>query len=689
MRENIIEGGDIQKQPVPQVYSEISHCELISQDNSVYLNGELYFSNDTTTSTNFTISFSQSQESNKILEIDASISSKDNQTLKYNMISSSFMSLNIKSTADEEIYGMGLQYTVWNMKGQKVPVITSEGGVGRGLEPLTFFLNKFSKNQGGNPLTTYAPTYSYITNKNYGALFNSSATGHVDFSQNQTIEFLFWNTYKVQGYLFVGDNPKELVTELSSLVGRMRMIPEWIQQGVVLGLQGGQDIVEKNYNTLKRNGVPIVAVWMQDWVGTKDFMEGTRLMWNWKLNRQQYPDWDRMVDGWQQDGVKPMIYINPYFANLTGDQAITRNLFLEGHENGYFAKNANGTTYLLKSISIEFAMIDFTNPQAVDWVKSIIKENLIEEGRSYGWMQDFGEYAPYDLYLNSSEDASNYHNEYPLHWARVTREVQEEIGEKGKEIVAFMRSGSTMSPKYTDLFWMGDQLPTLDKYDGLQSALIGTLNGGLSGFSLCHSDIGGYTTVDNYGVKITRSREILYRWIEMSTFSDAIMRTHPTNRPSVNFQAQDDDEAAQFFAHFAKIHVALASYKRNLIQIANEQGLPMTRSLLLEYPEDAVARKINDQFMLGNILVAPIFTVGNSMREVYLPQGNWIQVLGGNNQTINSVGQYYSMNAPFGKPLVFVLSSDQQALEILSQFDAFDFKNVIKTKHEEMKQFLE
>ena len=62
------------------------------------------------------------------------------------MISSSFMSLNIKSTADEEIYGMGLQYTVWNMKGQKVPVITSEGGVGRGLEPLTYFLNKFSKN---------------------------------------------------------------------------------------------------------------------------------------------------------------------------------------------------------------------------------------------------------------------------------------------------------------------------------------------------------------------------------------------------------------------------------------------------------------------------------------------------------------------------------------------------------------
>lgn len=81
---------------------------------------------------------------------------------------------------------------------------------------------------------------------------------------------------------------------------------------------------------LKGNGVPIVAVWMQDWVGTKDFNEGTRLMWNWKLNRKQYPQWDSMVDGWAKDGVKPMIYINPYFANLTGDPQITRNLFVEG-----------------------------------------------------------------------------------------------------------------------------------------------------------------------------------------------------------------------------------------------------------------------------------------------------------------------------------------------------------------------
>jgi len=39
-------------------------------------------------------------------------------------------------------------------------------------------------------------------------------------------------------------------------------------------------------------------------------------------------------------------------------------------------------------------------------------------------------------------------------------------------------------------------MTTLDKYDGLQSALIGLLNGGMSGFGIGHSDIGGYTSLN-------------------------------------------------------------------------------------------------------------------------------------------------------------------------------------------------
>jgi alpha-glucosidase len=69
---------------------------------------------------------------------------------------------------------------------------------------------------------------------------------------------------------------------------------------------------------------------MQNWVGTYQFPECVRLLWNWQLNKNQYPDWDGMLDSWAADGVKPMIYMNPYFANLTGNPNIRTNYFQEG-----------------------------------------------------------------------------------------------------------------------------------------------------------------------------------------------------------------------------------------------------------------------------------------------------------------------------------------------------------------------
>jgi len=112
-------------------------------------------------------------------------------------------------------------------------------------------------------------------------------------------------------------------------------------------------------------------------------------------------------------------------------------------------------------------MIDFSNPAAVNWTKNIIKDNMLKEANAIGWMCDFGEYTPMDVVpKNFNEDAYNYHNRYPLDWAKTTWDAVKEDG-KLNETVYFMRAGQTMSPAVTRLFWMGDQLPTFDKYDGM------------------------------------------------------------------------------------------------------------------------------------------------------------------------------------------------------------------------------
>lgn len=187
----------------------------------------------------------------------------------------------------------------------------------------------------------------------------------------------------------------------------------------------------------------VSGIWMQDWVGQHEFPEGTRLLWNWVLNRQQYPGWDKMVDEWKQDGVRPVVYLNPYLAD-TNDFGVHSDLYQEGLENDYFVKNRQGEVYYIYSVSIRIVMIDLTNPAARKWCKEkIIKRHVIEEARAGGWMHDFGEYLPFDAVLFDGSDPVEYHTRYVEDWAQI---AQEAIDETDSSLYYYMRAGTATSP---------------------------------------------------------------------------------------------------------------------------------------------------------------------------------------------------------------------------------------------------
>ena len=63
------------------------------------------------------------------------------------------------------------------------------------------------------------------------------------------------------------------------------------------------------------------------------------------------------------------------------------------------------------------------------------------------------------------------------------------------------------------------------------------------------------------------------------------------------------------------LYSAYADYRRT--------GLPPVRALVMDYPEDAAAWGVDDEYLFGpSLLVAPLFT-GQSKRSVYLPAGDW------------------------------------------------------------------
>src|SRR5215212_2088639 len=64
-------------------------------------------------------------------------------------------------------------------------------------------------------------------------------------------------------------------------------------------------------------------------------------------------------------------------------------------------------------------------------------------------------------------------------------------------------------------------------------------------------------------------------------------------------------------------------------KLCSEEGYPMVRTLLFEYPEDGASWFIEDEYMFGtDILVAPLME-DIPTRDVYLPPGTWIDYQSG------------------------------------------------------------
>lgn len=115
-------------------------------------------------------------------------------------------------------------------------------------------------------------------------------------------------------------------------------------------------------------------------------------------------------------------------------------------------------------------------------------------------MCDFGESVPLDAVLHDRDmNPAHLHSMYPSLWGQLNSDAIKKVNGSPQcteeDVTYFMRSGGVFSPSNSRSFWLGDQLVTWDAHDGLASVVMGMLSQGLSGYSLTHSDIGGYTAL--------------------------------------------------------------------------------------------------------------------------------------------------------------------------------------------------
>jgi len=566
------------------------------------------------------------------------------------------------SSADEAFFGFGAQYSVLNMKGRLLPIWCQEQGHGRGLEPITEVLNQLSPGSGGDWYTSYTAVPYMLSTQGYGLVLDHNEYLEFDMRQDDAVRASVFAP-RVKGQLLYGANPQEIVETYTEYSGRMSPLPDWSQQGAIVRSYGGAEVAQARVDELNEVDGALAALWIEDWVGTRETPFGTRMWWNWTVDRTIYPEFEEMVASLSAQGVRSLIYFNPFLVDASDKPGVERVLYQEAIDGGYLMKDPEGEVIVIDNGGFSAGMVDLTNPEAQQWIKDLMFE-MIDAGVA-GWMADFGEALPLEIHPHSGADPAAYHNQYPYDWAELNRAMAEEA-EVTAGHLTFNRSGNAKSPSVARSFWIGDQLVTWDEYDGLRTVIPALLSSGLSGYSLQHSDVGGWLSVDQsaFGLTYYRSKELFQRWLETCTFT-ILLRLHTTNLPEKNHQYDSDEETLVHFAKMTRIFKALAPYRKTLMDEAASRGLPIVRHMMLHYPDDEAVYALEQQFMLGgDFLIAPVVDEGATKVSLYLPKGTWVHLWSGDSHGSEDAGTTLEIDAPIGEPAVFYRSDSTWGPEL-------------------------
>lgn len=544
--------------------------------------------------------------------------------------------IRLSADENEKIYGCGEQMSYFNLRGRNYPLWTSEPGVGRDKKTYVTWQAEVKDKAGGDYYTTNYPQSTFISTHKYYCHINSTAYMDFNFKNDAFHELQCWEVPKELIFEF-SDNYINLLSKLTGYFGRVQPLPEWVYNGIILGIQDGTDVVLNKCQIALDHGVKVAGIWAQDWQGERITAFGKRLNWNWQWDRKLYPGLDQKITELRQQNIRFLGYINPYL--IKGYP-----LYDECLSHGYFAKTLDDGEYLVDFGEFFCGVVDLTNPEAFEWYKNrVIKKELIDFGLA-GWMADFGEYLPIDCKLHNGVSAKIMHNDWPRLWAKVNFEAVQESDKLG-EILYFMRAGFNGCQPYNLLLWAGDQCVDFSLHDGLASVIPAALSAGMSGSGIHHSDIGGYTTV--HGLK--RTKELFMRWVEMAAFTP-VMRTHEGNRPKDNFQFDQDSEVLTHLAKMVSIYVALKPYIQKIVLECSNLGTPVQRPLFMHYEQDPISYEIQTQYLFGaDILVVPVSQEGVVCWRVYLPEDNWVHLFTG---TRHQAG-WLEIETPLGCPAVF------------------------------------
>lgn len=482
----------------------------------------------------------------------------------------------------ELIYGLGERFGAFVKNGQSIDIWNEDGGT--------------STEQ------SYKNIPFYLSNKGYGVFVNHPERVSFEVASEMVTKVGFTVAGEELDYFLInGPSMKDVLVRYTDMTGKPSLPAPWTF-GLWLSTSFTTNYDEATVNSfvdgMLERKIPL-SVFHFDCFWMRDF-SWCDFAWDSRV----FPDPEGMLKRLHDKGLKICVWINSY----VGQES---SIFKEGVEGGYFLKRPNGDVWQWDMWQPGLAIVDFTNPEACKWYAGKL-EALMDMGVDC-FKTDFGERIPTDCVYYDGSDPEKMHNYYTYLYNKTVYEViKKKKGEK--EAVLFARSATAGGQKFP-VHWGGD---CWSDYESMEESLRGGLSLTSSGFGFWSHDIGGFES--------TSTPDVYKRWCAFGLLS-----THSRLHGSTSYRVPwaYDEEAVDVVRYFAQLKASLMPYLyRNAVE-TSRTGIPMMRSMPLEFPEDKNCAYLATQYMLGDsLLVAPIFNE-DSMAEYYLPEGIWTNYLTG------------------------------------------------------------
>lgn len=448
----------------------------------------------------------------------------------------------------------------------------------------------------------------------YGFIWNNPAIGNVELSENRT-RWSVGATRKID-FVVIAGNPKEVSEALADLTGHAPVMPHWATGfwQSRLRYETQEDLLEVARRYKKEN-IPLSVI-------ISDYFHWTE-QGDYKFDPEYWQDVKAMTDELHEMGTKLVVSIWPTINENSEN-------YWYMHDNNMLIRTTKGSDKVFSFYGPQ-AEIDVTNPATREYVFSKLKQNYLDNGVDCLW---FDEAEPeihpehFDNLLFYIGRGDEYGLIYPYYYVKMAYDGFQKMG---KVPVILTRAAYLGSQKYGALVWSGD---IYSDFESLSEQVKAGLNMSMCGIPWWNTDIGGFWGGDT---QTDEFRELIVRWFQYGVFCP-VMRVHGNRnrhgekKRDVKEPTGDPNEIWSFgernfeiLKDLVLLRERLRPYIEKQMQTASEKGYPVMRPMFFDYPEDEICYTLGEQYMFGDdILFAPVVNRGQTQKEVYLPEGEWV-----------------------------------------------------------------